>query len=514
MSKPSPPLRGTVEQIDVLIVGAGPTGLTLACELARAGVPALVVEASPSPQPGSRGKGLQPRTLEAFDDLGIVKRVLATGRTDLAILSTDAEGLETTRPTAAASSPDVPYPATVIIPQWRVEEALRDRLHALGGHISFRTELVSFRDEDDRVVAKLIQADGPTTIEAEWLVGCDGGHSTVRRQAGIGFVGRTDEDVRMIVADVRAAGLDRDHWRMWRHPEGFFALCPLPSTDHFQVQASIAPGQDPALTLANMRALLERRTGRPDIRLSEPSWSSVWRANVRSVDRFRQGRILLAGDAAHIHSPAGGQGMNTGIQDARNLGWKLAAVTKGGRPGLLDTYDEERLPVAASVLELSDAMLKQAVAARGIAVTPDARTNQLGINYRGSSLAREEGDGSATLRAGDRAPDASGLVGPEGACRLFDLLRGDHFTMLIFGGGAPQTKFLERSRAFSVRVRRIADHVDGSLDLVDAQGHLSAAYAPTGEAAILIRPDGYIGLVAVGNGIAAAERYLSDLVAG
>ena len=163
----------------------------------------------------------------------------------------------------------------------------------------------------------MLVKDGETeTVTARWLVGCDGGHSVVRRQAGIAFVGETREELRMLVADVAVDGLDRDAWHMWQHADGLFALCPLPSTDVFQYQARIAPGQDPELSLANLQAILERRTGRSDIRLHQPEWSSLWRANIRFVDRYRDGQVFLAGDAAHIHSPAGGQGMNTGIQDA------------------------------------------------------------------------------------------------------------------------------------------------------------------------------------------------------
>lgn len=263
-----------------------------------------------------------------------------------------------------------------------------------------------------------------------------------------------------------------------------------------------------------MRALLERRTGRQDISLSEPLWSSLWRANVRLVDRYRKGRILLAGDAAHIHSPAGGQGMNTGIQDARNLGWKLAAVTNGAQPDLLDTYQEERLPVAASVLALSDELLKQAVAARGIVVKPDERTRQLGITYRGSSLARDNGAGSATLRAGDRAPDAPGLVGLAGECRLFDVLRGGHFTLISVRGRHPSNEAFGQFAGMTVRIVHIVDQPSGPDDLVDARGHLADAYAPLGNTVFLVRPDGYVGLIALGDGVARAKRYMADVLAG
>ena len=271
------------------------------------------------------------------------------------------------------------------------------------------------------------------TVTARWLVGCDGGHSIVRKQAGIAFEGETREEVRMIVADVEVDGLDRDAWHMWRHEEGLVGLCPLPSTDAFQYQASIAPGQDPELSLANMQAILERRSGRTDIRLHEPEWSSLWRANIRLVDRYREGRVFLAGDAAHIHSPAGGQGMNTGIQDAHNLGWKLAAVAKGASPALLDSYEAERRPVAAGVLALSNARLGRRSSGRASPPAAMRARSQLGVGYRGSALARDDRDETALLRAGDRAPDATELTTVDGERRLFDLTRGGRFTLLSFG---------------------------------------------------------------------------------
>jgi 2-polyprenyl-6-methoxyphenol hydroxylase-like FAD-dependent oxidoreductase len=255
----------------------------------------------------------------------------------------------------------------------------------------------------------------------------------VRHLVGIDFLGETLETYRMLVGDVRVAGLDREHWHIWRSAEGFLALCPLPSTDAFQFQASIAPGQKSEITLDNYQQLLESRTKRSDLTLSDLGWMSLWRANVRMVNRYRAGRVFLAGDAAHVHSPAGGQGMNTGIQDAFNLGWKLAAVIGGANGELLETYERERLPIAARVLGLSTELMNAVVTTRTIAFRRDDETLQLGLRYRDSPLALELRPEGSRLRAGDRAPDAPGLVGPQGACRIFDLLRGPHVTLLGLG---------------------------------------------------------------------------------
>ena len=498
----------TTKPPKTLIVGAGPTGLTLACELARRGVSFRLIEAAPGPQPGSRGKGIQPRSLEVFEDLGIVDRVLANGRMAMPMHSTDPDGQVTrggTVPESLLNRPDIPYPASLITPEWRIEEALRLRLAELGGAVEFGTALGSFEQSDQSVSAVVLKGGGAETVAARWLVGCDGGHSIVRRQAGIAFEGETLEALRMIVADVEADGLDRGAWHIWRHAEGFFSLCPLPSTNAFQYQASIAPGQESELSLANMQAILERRSGRTDIRLHEPQWSSLWRANIRLVDRYRAGRAFLAGDAAHIHSPAGGQGMNTGIQDAHNLGWKLAAVANGdASPALLDSYEAERRPVAVGVLALSNARLQQAIELNGIPTRRDASTIQLDVGYRGSALAHDDRDETAALRAGDRAPDATKLTTVDGERRLFDLTRGGRFTLLSFGA----TPAVE---AADLRTLHVVGRPTGPGDIADTEGHLADAYGAADRTLVLIRPDGYVALISDAGDLSAVSGYLAGL---
>jgi 2-polyprenyl-6-methoxyphenol hydroxylase-like FAD-dependent oxidoreductase len=493
----------------VLIVGAGPTGLTLACELARSGVSFRLIEAAPGPQPGSRGKGIQPRTLEVFGDLGIVDRVIANGRMAMPSSSTAPDGQVTLGgavPETLRDRPDIPYPASLITPQWRTEEALRLRLAELGGAVEFGTALASFEQSGEGVSAVVVRDGEAETVTARWLVGCDGGHSIVREQAGIAFVGETHEEVRMIVADVEVDGLDRDIWPMWQHEEGFVSLCPLPSTSVFQYQALIAPGQNPETSLANMQATLDRRTGRTDIHLHEPQWSSLWRANIRLVDRYRERHVFLAGDAAHIHSPAGGQGMNTGIQDANNLGWKLAAVSSGASPALLASYEAERRPVAAHVLALSNARLKQALEHEDIRARRDASTIQLDVGYRGSALARDDRDETAPLRAGDRAPDATRLATAEGERRLFDLTRGGRFTLLRFEA-APAVEGAQSG----LRTLHVVGQPACPDDITDTKGYLASAYGATQRTLVLLRPDGYIGLISDAGDVSAVSRYLAAI---
>lgn len=502
-------------QLAVLIAGAGPTGLTLACELARRGIPFRLVEAAAGPQPGSRGKGVQPRTLEVFENLGVIDRVLANGRLAMPIHAYGPDGQLTVggaEPEELRNRPDVPYTTSLITPEWRIEEALRLRLAELGGSIEFGTALAGFEQSDGGVTALVRRGNTAETITARWLVGCDGGHSVVRKQAGITFDGETLEDVRMIVADVQVDGLDRDSWYIWRSGPGL-SLCPLPSTDVFQLQAGVAPGEDPELGCEHLQRIVEQSTRRTDIHLHGLEWSSLWRANIRLVDRYRAGHVFLAGDAAHIHSPAGGQGMNTGIQDAHNLGWKLAAAHAGAAPALLDSYEAERRPVAAHVLALSNARLREAIEQRGMSVRRDASTIQLDVGYRGLALAsddrsdRDNGEGragDAPLRAGDRAPDATGLTTVGGERRLFDLLRGGGFMLLRFGVAPTPDE-----PGGDLTTLHVTDRAVGRDDVVDTHGHLAQAYRPTDRALVLIRPDGYVGLISDTGDTEAVSRYLA-----
>lgn len=502
-----PPSRGP-DATEVLIVGAGPTGLTLACELARRDIPFRLVEAAPGPRPGSRGKGVQPRTLEIFEDLGIAERVLVNGRMAMPMRSTAPDGRVTRGgdvPASLLNRPDIPYPASLITPQWRTEEALRLRLAELGGRVGFGAALTGFEQSGEGLSATVVTDGVAETVTARWLVGCDGGHSVVRKQAGIAFEGETRDEVRMILADLPVDGLDRDVWHVWPHEEGLVSLCPLPSTELFQYGAAIPPGQQPDPGIENLRSILRRRTGRADIRLHEPVWSSVWRANIRLADRYREGRVFLAGDAAHVHSPAGGQGMNTGIQDAYNLGWKLAAVVRGASPALLDTYEAERRPVAAHVLALSNARLKEALATNALPIRRDESTIQLDVGYRGSALARDDRAEDAPLRAGDRAPDAIGLMTEKGACRLFDLIHGGGFTLLDFGAAAAV------ALPPGLRTLRVVARPGHPDDVADAEGHLVRAYGANGRTLVLIRPDGHIGLISDAGDASAVARYLAAI---
>ncbi|MFH8607815.1 FAD-dependent monooxygenase [Streptomyces sp. NPDC018029] len=456
-----------VKEIDttgVLVVGAGPTGLALACDLARRGVPALVVERAPTLFPGSRGKGLQPRTMEVFDDLGVVGAVLATGGPiPVGMVWRDGERqgehrmFDEPEPTETA-----PYTAPWMLPQWRTQEILLARLRELGGDVVFGAEVTELTQEADGVTARLSTG---AAVRAAYVVAADGGRSILRGALGITMSGETVDPNPVLVADIRVPALDRDNWHMFPPADDtglYTAICPLAGTEDFQLTAQFPAGVTPDLSLQGVRDLVAARTHLSADDVTAVRWSSDFRPRAALADRFREGRVFLAGDAAHIHSPAGGQGLNTSVQDAYNLGWKLAAVLRRGAPAaLLDTYEEERRPNAARMLGLST-RIHRGEARRG------AATRQLGIGYRDASLAVETREGlpEEALRAGDRAPD-----GPCGAGTLFDVFRGPHWTLLAVGTDAE------------------VPSVDEELVHV----HGIPAYEPYGKGLFLVRPDGYVG---------------------
>lgn len=470
----------SVKEIGVLVVGAGPSGLALACDLARRGVRTLVAERAAALFPGSRGKGLQPRTMEVFDDLGVVDAVLAAGGpapVGMVWRGGERQGehrlFDAPEPTETA-----PYTTPWMIPQWRTQEILLARLRELGGDVTFGTAVTGLTQDADGVTAELSTGG---TVRAAYAVAADGGRSTLRRALGITMAGESVDPHPMLVADVRVPALDRDHWHMFPAADDsglYAALCPLPGTQDFQLTAQLPAGATPDLSLDGVRGLVAARThlGADDV--TEVRWSSDFRPRAALADRFREGRVFLAGDAAHVHSPAGGQGLNTSVQDAYNLGWKLGAVLRHGAPdALLDTYEEERLPNAARMLGLST-RIHRGEARRG------AATQQLGIGYRDASLAAETREGLArdALRAGDRAPD-----GPCGAGTLFDAFRGPHFTLLAVGTDAELPP------------------PDGALLHV----HRIPPYEPYGKGLFLVRPDGYVGWA--GEDARGPAEYLASL---
>ncbi|MFD4233706.1 FAD-dependent monooxygenase [Streptomyces sp. NPDC058542] len=548
---------------DVLIVGAGPTGLVLACDLARRGAAVRIVDRSPAPPRTSRAKGPNPRSLEILDDLGVAEEVLAAGSVPLPMLKyRDRLPVAEADPWAdSAQSPDAPYGRGRLIAQWRLEGILRDRLAGYGVRVEPGREVVGLtqaRHEDDgggsaggggRV--DVTYADGPAG-RARYVVGCDGAHSSVRKLLGIGFEGSTDEDQVMVCGDVDLAegALDRTRWHQWFDEDGAVMLCPIPGTRTgwwFQAGPERdGRGRPLAPTADGFRRLLAHHTALPGRALTRAELLSTYRVNVRMADRFRAGRVLLAGDAAHVHAIAGGLGMNTGIQDAFNLGWKLGLVLAGHADArLLDTYEEERLPVAARTLDLTSERLRATLEAirrpgGGLDAAITSDTTGLDVGYRWSSLAaggRAPAAGEPGPHAGDRAPDAPCADAATGVrTRLHRVFAGPRTTVLGFGPGSAAVLrgTADAYGEAGVRTCRVyAAHEDragaapGAVvedragaapgAVVDDAGHAAAAYGTeasgrTGPGTVVVvRPDHHVGLVAPADDARSVREYLRRL---
>lgn len=488
--------------VDVLICGAGAAGLTLAIDLARRGVSFRLIEKAASPFHGSRGKGIQPRTQEIFEDLGILEQILAAGGAypperlyNVDGTHTDTEVIEHQQPTPAE-----PYQQPLMLPQFLTEGVMRERLLELGHCPEFGCALVSFEQDVNGVTALIVGNDGEQTLRVRWLVGADGGRSVVRHTLNVGFPGQT-LGVRAVVADAVMTGLSRDYWH--RYGKGDMAtqlaLCPLAGTEMFQIQAPIPLDVEVDLGIDGLTTMVAQRTGRQDIHIQSVSWVSAYTMNARLADHYRVGQVFLIGDAAHIHPPTGGQGLNTSVQDAYNLGWKLAAVVAGAPEALLDTYEEERRPVAASMLGLSAKLLdgmKKGDMRRGREV------HQLDIGYPDSSLALQLTGREGGLLAGDRAPDATVRNAAGHSSRLFSLFQGAHWTLLGYEveGGPPKP-------GAGLHIHRFGP----GGDLVDDQRQFSDAYNLASGEWVLVRPDGYVGAIVTNDDLETLHGYFAQV---
>jgi 2-polyprenyl-6-methoxyphenol hydroxylase-like FAD-dependent oxidoreductase len=338
----------------VLIAGAGPVGLTMAIELARYGVGVRIVDRASARTDKSKALVIWSRPLELLERAGCSAALVDAGyKVDSVNISADKklvahlslEGLETK------------YPYGLMLPQSDTERVLEEFLNGLGVKVEREVELTSFTASSAKVVCALRHPDGGgETLETPWLIGCDGAHSTVRHRLGMEFHGATSL-IDWILADVHLENTPRkpEIDIVW-HADGVVATFPI-AADRYRIIADVGVAKEsaspPDPTLADVQAILDKRFPRP-VRATNPLWLSAFRINERKVTDYRSGRVFLAGDAAHVHSPAGGQGMNTGMQDACNLAWKLALVVRGiGSESLLDSYSPERSPIAEQVLKVT-----------------------------------------------------------------------------------------------------------------------------------------------------------------
>jgi 2-polyprenyl-6-methoxyphenol hydroxylase-like FAD-dependent oxidoreductase len=519
---------------DVLVVGAGPVGLTLAAELARHGVRARIIDRLEKPLPYCRAIGVTPRTLEVLEDMGVARPMVEAGVWITGLRSV-INGQVT--PDKLRDLSDLPY-AELGVPQYETERILAEHLARFGTTVQRGVALTALTQTEDGVDVELEAAGERETARFRYVVGCDGAHSAVRHALGIAFEGDA-YPWNFALGDV---AIDWDLPRgmalraLQPTPDGppdMFIAIPLPERNRYRVSI-LAPsdaeihGTDHGLqsegkvTLAELQAAADRLLpGKP--RLSDLRWASLFRISMRLAAHYRARRAFLAGDAAHIHPPTGGQGMNTGIQDAYNLAWKLALVLRDAAPeSLLDSYEAERRPVGAEVVARTRAQSESYGREKGQA--DRLADTQIRVGYRGGPLAVDEAEAIPTEapQAGDRAPDAWGLEQDQIGfpLRLFDVLRGTAHVLLVWADVSPETqRALEELRAwlqahFGPHVRLVAIVPTGMVPplvgvtvLRDESGNFVRAYRPEPRTAYLVRPDGYIayqGRPWTEDGLAAA----------
>jgi 3-(3-hydroxy-phenyl)propionate hydroxylase len=531
----------------VLIVGAGPTGLAAAMSLARAHLPVRLIDKAPQPNPYSRAIGIQARTLELLEQHRLIEPFLELGHrarianlfsNGMRLAQLDFDPLHTR------------YPYLLFLDQSVTERLLAEHLATLGVTVERGVELTMFSQGSASVQATLRHADGHLeTIRPPYMIAADGAHSAIRHRLGLSFEGKTFEQT-FLLADLHAeTDWPDDEFHIFASGEGLVALFPMGHGRHrliadqapepAAVAAPLTPAvlgeppldQVPPPSLEQCKALIARRI-RERVDVSELTWSSYFHLNSRMVDKLRVGRIFLAGDAAHVHSPAGAQGMNTGIQEALNLGWKLARVLEGAAPDrLLDTYHMERHPIEREVLRQTGFITQMAGADHGplkllrervmpvlAALGPlrDAARStisELSIQYRRSPLTLERVlDGGP--RAGERAPDALVHVvdGPLGRAPgvgcIFDLHDPAYFSLFLLvpplpADDTPLDPAAKHAPPSDPEVERLMGEVERLLPgavrtwrITDTTGDggpaLSESYGRTRPSFYLVRPDGYI----------------------
>lgn len=511
---------------DVLIVGAGPVGLTLASELTRHGINCRIVEKEASPKSFSKALILHVRTLEVMQAMGAITPFQAEAK-PMRQLEVHAYGKYIGH---WKFDIDSPFPSPLIIGQNRTESILEQHLNQLGVQVQRQTEVIALEQDTDRVAVTLRDASGNEEIvQAQYLVGCDGAHSIVRKKVGFKFEGDKYEGEQFIQTDAKLRWtFPRGLNYLFLTEVGYLMVIEMPN-DRVRIFISL-PDTDPTNetppTLTEISSELHRLTGvEPEI--SDPVWLTRYRTSHRRVDRFLLGRIFLAGDAGHVHVPIGGQGMNTGIQDAFNLAWKLAYVIQGkSHAQLLDSYNTERIPVATALLEGTNRayqtvlhpkdIVQKAVRLFGpfiMSLNPvqNLVTNTLEeveINYKDSTLVEEHG-GSNGVAAGYHALDALVvLLEDKETLSLFELMRGTEWTLLLLSGEKTTTQNYQQLREIGTTILEkygqvikpylvVTDTLPQDLNwtssvLIDKQHFVHQKYGASGASIYLIRPDWYV----------------------
>lgn len=517
--------RNGSEGTDVLVVGAGPTGLMLANQLARRGVRPLIIDRHSGPAQETRAMAVQARTLEIYAGMDIAEEALSLG-TVAAAANMWTNGRWSARVPFGDIGKDLsPFPFVLMLGQDDNERIMGARLRELNVAISWNTELVALDQQPSHVEATLKQADGSLrTLRVKWLAGCDGARSPVRELNGIGFPGAPYEHTFFVADTIASGSMKAGELNVYFWKDGFHLFFPMRGADHWRV-IGILPEhlrQAEAVTFDQVAPSIGREAG-ADLVFKACSWFSTYRIYHRAAERFRDRRCFLLGDAAHIHSPAGGQGMNTGLQDAYNLAWKLALVVQQrADPLLLDSYEEERVPVAQRLLQTTDrafqlvvsegwfpVLLRTKVIARVAAAAmrfaPIRRfvfrtVSQVGIRYPESRLTASAADLPKGAPApGDRFPWLRIEIERHGGARdLYQQLDDRCFNLLAFG----QSAAAEDMHCDLMQIHVIPRSAMNDAELARAKVPCPSFY--------LLRPDGHVGMCGTRLDAKAVTRYLAE----
>ncbi|HSV69064.1 MAG TPA: FAD-dependent monooxygenase [Methylibium sp.] len=517
----------------VLIAGAGPTGLMLANQLARHGVPFRLVDGKAGPTRESRALGVQARTLELYAALGIADAAVAQGRPTEAVNLYVGRRRVQRLPLGDLGRARTAYPYLLILEQSRNEALLQARLRQAGHDADWGCALERFEPHADGVDATLRHADGRAeALRCDWLVGCDGARSPVREGLGLAFAGGTYENAFYVADTAIDWALPYGEVTVCLSRETFVLFFPMPGGERRYRVIGILPAdagtQAPDLRFEDIEAAVR---GQMDIevRFADTAWFSAYRVHHRCVERLRVGRCLLAGDAAHVHSPVGAQGMNTGLQDACNLGWKLALVAGGAADAaLLDSYHAERWPLAQRLLRSTDNAFRLVVSrqpllrwlrlnvvpplAARVMSRPAVRrwvfgtVSQIGLGYHGGPLAR--GRGRLAAWAGERLPHAEVGIPPR---PVHGWLAAPGFHVLLLARtDAPALDALAASWQARLGPRWPGCLQVHALDAARGGAALLDALGADARAAVIVRPDQYIGIASDRHALADIEAWFDD----
>lgn len=505
---------------DVIIIGAGPTGLALACQLIRYGIDFVIIDRKETTTPHSKAIGVQARTLEIYEQIGLADKLIDLGwKAEKArmIVGGEVRGEVDFSDIGKGMSS---YPYVLIVEQGRHESLIHDFITSHGRHVRWQTELESFTQDDAGVSAVIKNGAGETeTVEGKFLVGCDGAKSPVRHGLGLKFEGSTFERM-FYVADVEIDWqFKNDALMVFLMKHNLLAFFPMIGNNRWRIVGTFPEefSKDEGEVLYEEIEEQIKRDAELELDITNVNWFSTYKVHTRHVNKFSEGRCFLAGDAAHIHTPAGAQGMNTGIQDGYNLAWKLAMVLRGASDiKLLDSYNDERLVNAENLLKTTDRFFNLVASPEpiltylrmhvfpyvaGAAFSIDAvkkfvfpRISQIGINYRHSSISDHESDGGFDVKAGDRLP----YFTVEGES-IFNHLREPKFHLLSFSDGQDERKGAELSGEFK--------------DLIDVYEipiypRVAEVFGSDKSFRVLLRPDNYIATISNDASLAPIENYL------